>query len=509
DGGNGVFNYNPTSIFPTQTFSSTNYWVDVVFSTTANASPVANNDSYTTTQGQVLGVAAPGVLSNDVAQDSNPLSAIKASDPANGALAFNSDGSFTYTPNAGFTGVDSFTYRASDGALTSNVATVTITVNPSGGSSTTIWSPSTVPGTADASDNGSVELGVKFRASVAGSITGVRFYKGPLNTGTHVGNLWSSAGTLLATATFSNETASGWQQVNFATPVAISPDTTYLASYFALGGQYAFNGNYFTSGVTNGPLHALASSEDPGGNGVFHYGSTSGFPTQSFNSSNYWVDVVFTSGSASNLPVANNDAYTTTQGHALTIAAPGVLSNDTSSSGNPLAAIKVSDPANGTLALSANGGFTYTPNAAFSGSDSFTYRATDGALTSNLATVSITVTPSGGTPVTIWSPSTVPGNADANDNSSVELGLKFNANVSGSVTGVRFYKGPLNTGVHIGNLWSSAGTLLASATFTNETASGWQQVNFAAPVAIQANTTYVVSYHTTSGHYAEDDNFFA
>lgn len=508
DGSNGVFTYGGTSSFPTQTFNSSNYWVDIVFSTTANVPPVANNDAYTMNQGQVLGVAAPGVLANDVAENSNPLSAVKASDPTNGTVTLNSDGSFVYAPNASFSGTDSFSYRASDGTLTSAPATVTITVNPSKGTSATIWSPSTVPGTADANDNGAVELGVKFRASVAGSITGIRFYKGPLNTGTHVGNLWSSSGTLLATATFTNESASGWQQVNFASPVAISANTTYVASYFAPVGQYAFNGNYFTTGVTNGPLHALANSEDPGGNGVFQYGSTSSFPTQTFNSGNYWVDVVFVSSGASN-PVANNDSYTTTQGHALTITAPGVLSNDTSPGGNALSAIKVSDPANGMLTLSANGAFTYTPVAAFSGTDSFTYRATDGNSTSNLATVNITVTPAGGTPVTIWSPSTVPGTADANDNNSVELGVKFQANVSGVISGVRLYKGPTNTGTHVGNLWSSTGTLLASATFTNETASGWQQANFATPVTIQANTTYVASYFAPVAQYAFDSNYFA
>src|SRR5581483_4660408 len=344
--------------------------------------------------------------------------------------------------------------------------------------------------------------------NVSGSVTGVRFYKGPLNTGVHIGNLWSSAGTLLASATFTNETASGWQQVNFAAPVAIQANTTYVVSYFAPQGEYAFDGSFFAnSGVTNGPLHALSNAEG-GGNGVFNYGSTSSFPSQSFNATNYWVDVVFSAGSASP-PVANSDSYTTTQGQALTVAASGVLGNDTSPSGNPLSATKVTDPAHGVVTLNANGSFTYTPNAGFSGSDSFTYRASDGVLNSNTATVSITVTPSGGSPVTIWSPSTLPGTADASDNGSVELGLKFRASVSGFVTGVRFYKGSLNTGIHIANLWSSTGTLLATATFTGETASGWQQVNFASPVAIAANTTYVVSYFAPGGEYAFDRSYFA
>jgi hypothetical protein len=504
DGPNGVFRYGASSSFPSQTFSATNYWVDVVFAITANLPPAANNDSYTVTQGQTLSVAAPGVLSNDTSFSGNPLSAIQVTSTANGTLALNSNGSFTYTPNAAFVGTDSFTYQASDGIATSNVATVSISVTPAGGTPVTIFSPSSVPGTADANDSASVELGVKFRASVAGFVTAVRFYKGTLNTGTHIGNLWTSTGTLLATATFTNESASGWQQVNFGTPVAISPNTTYVASYFDPKGEYSFDSNYFTSGVTNGPLAALASGVD-GGNGVFNYSSASSFPTQTFNAGNYWVDVVFTPNSSAP-PVANNDSYTTAQGQAVTVAAPGVLSNDTSPSGNPLTAIKVTDPANGTLTLNADGSFTYTPASTFSGTDSFTYKASDGVSTSNVATVSIVVT--SGSAVTIWSPSAVPGTPDANDNGAVEVGLKFQASVSGSVLGVRFYKGSLNTGTHIANLWSSNGTLLATATFVNETPSGWQQANFATRVPISANTTYIVSYFAPSGEYAFDGNYF-
>ena len=103
-----------------------------------------------------------------------------------------------------------------------------------------------------------VQLGVKFRSDVAGTIRGIRFYKASTNTGTHVGSLWTSTGTRLANATFTNETASGWQQVNFATPVAISANTVYVASYHTASGRYSINTNYFaTTGADNAPLHAL------------------------------------------------------------------------------------------------------------------------------------------------------------------------------------------------------------------------------------------------------------
>ena len=120
----------------------------------------------------------------------------------------------------------------------------------------------------------------------------MRFYKGATNTGTHVGNLWSSSGKLLGSVTFTNETSSGWQQATFATPIAISAKTTYVVSYHTNTGYYASTSPGLAAAVNTPPLHALASGA-AGGNGVYIYKSTSGFPTQTYNSSNYWVDVVF------------------------------------------------------------------------------------------------------------------------------------------------------------------------------------------------------------------------
>src|SRR4029077_15270688 len=104
------------------------------------------------------------------------------------------------------------------------------------------------------------------------------------NVGPHVADLWSSTGTLLATATFSGETSSGWQQVNFSSPVAVTAGTTYVASYHT-DGFYSADPNYFNTPLTSGQLTAT--------NGVFAYGASPSFPTSSFNSSNYWVDVIF------------------------------------------------------------------------------------------------------------------------------------------------------------------------------------------------------------------------
>jgi hypothetical protein len=109
-----------------------------------------------------------------------------------------------------------------------------------------------------------------------------------------VASLWTSTGTRLASATFVNETASGWQQVNFATPVPIAANTVYVASYHTDVGHYSADRSFFsTAGVDRGPLHAPATGA-VGGNGVYGYGTGSRFPNGSFMATNYWVDVVFT-----------------------------------------------------------------------------------------------------------------------------------------------------------------------------------------------------------------------
>ncbi|WP_255433575.1 N,N-dimethylformamidase beta subunit family domain-containing protein [Tessaracoccus sp. MC1865] len=155
-------------------------------------------------------------------------------------------------------------------------------------------SPCSIFGTAvtgtQENDAAATELGMKFRSDIDGYITGLRFYKTTGNTGTHVGTLWTSAGVPLATVTFAGETATGWQQAYFDNPVPITANTTYVASYHAPNGNYA-TGVPFTTAISSAPLTALADGTD-GANGVYLYGP-GGFPTQTFGSSNYLVDVWF------------------------------------------------------------------------------------------------------------------------------------------------------------------------------------------------------------------------
>jgi hypothetical protein len=153
---------------------------------------------------------------------------------------------------------------------------------------TSIWSDSVVPSNIATFDSSEVELGVKFKAAKEGFITGIRFYKAATNTGEHTGSLWTADGQLIARGKFVGETASGWQQLKFDQPIRIAADTTYVASYHALKGNYAYTQNYFANPTSNSSLQFTS-----GNNGVYKYGSM-GFPSQSYRSSNYWVDVLYT-----------------------------------------------------------------------------------------------------------------------------------------------------------------------------------------------------------------------
>jgi hypothetical protein len=370
-------------------------------------------------------------------------------------------------------------------------------------------------------DNDAVELGLKFRSEVNGLITGVRFYKGgAANGGPHVGHLWTSTGTLLGAVTFSNETESGWQQAFFLTPIQITADTVYVVSYFAPRGNYAVTLNYFPSPFQdNPPLHALGE-----GNGVFFYGPQGGFPNGSSSGVNYFVDVIFTDGQAAPQVLSVNPApgvAGVSTGVAPTASFSEPLDTATVTSDN----VQLFDTGNNPVPVTVSyepSSFTVrlTPQAPLLPSQAYTVflRSGPAGITDSTGdplaaayTWSFSTAPSG-PPVTtfsIFAPASTPANPTDPDAQAREVGLKFRSNTDGFITGVRFYKGDAtNGGPHVGRLWTSAGTLLGSVTFTNETDSGWQEAIFPTPIPVTANMVYVVSYFSPQGHYANDNNSF-
>ncbi len=393
-----------------------------------------------------------------------------------------------------------------------------------------VWPDTTVPTVASADDTNALELGVRFRASLDGYITGIRFYKGAANTGTHTGSLWSNNGTRLATATFEGETPSGWQTVHFESPVAITADTVYVASYYAPNGGYAIDPGYFaTTGYTSGPLYLLRDGE-AGGNGLFFYGTGGGFPNGSFQSSNYWVDVIFTNVDPGSDVTPPEITATSPVDGATGVATDTTVSASFSEPLDPatvdVQAVELRDATSTLVPASVdydavNRRAVLSPASVLAAGTVYTATVRGGAagpsikdeagnaLAAGLSWSFTTIADGSECPCSIWADTATPLTETVADPNSIELGVKFRSDVGGFVTGIRFYKGPQNLGTHVGNLWSSNGALLASAQFASETASGWQQVTFAEPVLITAGTVYIASYLAPQGQYSATSAEFA
>ncbi len=321
----GVFTWTPSDLqVGSHTFEicvSDGYLSDcetiIVTVTARNAAPVALNDTYITDFETTLTVAVPGVLGNDSDPESDPLTAIKVTDPAHGTLTLNADGSFTYVPAAGYSGFDSFTYKANDGELDSNIATVTIMVRE-------------FVNTAPVAQAQSVET--------------------PEDT--------AKAITLVATDI-------DGQPLTYAIVTQPAHGTVTLVGAVA---TYTPSLNY-------------------NGSDSFTFKANDGLIDSNV------ATVTITVTPVNDAPVAVDDHYTVAEKDTLTVAAPGVLANDIDVDGDILTAILVDTVQHGTLTLNSDGSFTYTPTAYFNGTDSFTYKAKDAELESDLAVVTITVTP--------------------------------------------------------------------------------------------------------------------
>jgi hypothetical protein len=173
-------------------------------------------------------------------------------------------------------------------ALVASPATST----PAAAATSTLFG-STAPTVEAFADNSPVTVGLRFTTRKAGTVQGVRFFKGAGNTGTHVGTLYGSAGQVLGSATFTAESAGGWQTVVFRAPVPVQAGQTLTAAVLAPRGHYAVQQS-FGWPRSNGDLTGVA--------GTFHYGSSIALPTQTYKASNYFVDVSFAPAPAAAAP---------------------------------------------------------------------------------------------------------------------------------------------------------------------------------------------------------------
>src|SRR5216117_1951587 len=396
--------------------------------TPVNDAPVAaNDDSYTTPEDTQLTVSAPGVLANDTAVDGDTLSAVLVGGPSHGTLTLNSDGSLVYMPALNFNGIDSFTYKASDGQAQSGIATATITVTPANDAplaanddsyttpedtQLTVSAPGVLANDSDV--DGDALSAVLVSNPTHGTLTlnsdGSLVYMPALNfNGTDNftykasdGQAQSGVATVTITVTPVNAAPVAANDDSYTTPE--DTQLTVIAPG-VLANDSDADGDTLSAVLVSGPSHGTLTLNGDGSLVYMPALNFNGIDSFAYKASDGQAQsgvamVTITVTPINNAPVAaNDDIYTTPEDTQLTVSAPGVLANDTDADGDTLTAVLVSGPSHGTLTLNADGSLVYMPALNFNGTDSFTYKANDGQAQSGVATVTITVTPVNDAPV--------------------------------------------------------------------------------------------------------------
>jgi VCBS repeat-containing protein len=363
--------------------------------TPVNDAPVASDDGYETAEDAEL-TPGGGLLANDTDVDGDTLTAVLVSGPSHGTLNLNADGSF-----ANYNGTDSFTYQASDGTATSNSATVTITVSPVNDAPVAADQPATTDEDTDVS-------GQVAASDVDGDSLTYALVSGPA----HGSIVLNSDGSFTYTPdadyngldSFTFEASDGTATSNTATvsvtvsavndapvaadqPVATDEDTD-------ANGQVAatdVDGDSLTYTLVAGPTHG---SLDFNADGTFSYtpdGNYNGPDSFTYEASDgtatsNTATVTLTINPVNDVPVAADQPVTTNED---TDTAGQVAASDVD--GDSLTYTLVDGPSHGSLVFNSDGSFSYTPDANYNGTDSFTYLANDGIADSNSATVSLTV----------------------------------------------------------------------------------------------------------------------
>ena len=367
-----------------------------------NKSPVATVDSVVGNEDSAI---TGNVLENDTDADGDTLTAALASDPSNGTVTVNADGSFEYTPNANFNGSDSFTYTVSDGEL-SDTGTVNVTVDAvndapvaTDDSGNTLEDQAvTINVLNDDTDLDGDTLSVSEVSDGSNgtvSINGDGTVEYTPNAG------FSGNDSFTYTVSDGELTDEGTVTVSVGavnnSPIAVADAATGDEDTEITGNVLAndtdADGDALTAAVATGPATGTVTVN---ADGSFAY-----TPNANFNGSDSFTYTVsdgelsdtgtvnLTVAPVNDAPEANDDSAS---GNADAVITSNVLVNDLDLDGDSLTAAIASEAANGTVVVNANGNFEYTPNAGFSGEDSFTYTVSDGEL-SDTGTVNVTVNP--------------------------------------------------------------------------------------------------------------------
>ena len=390
----GSFVYTPTLNFDGPTDSFTYEVSDGVRTDTATVTinvapttdaPITAPDNYIVQFETTLEVsAADGVLANDIDVDSPVITSLLLIEPANGVAVLQSDGSFTYTPDDGFVGIDSFTYGAQDGFLT-QFETVTLDVQPPDLTSDLVSFRVAVTDSA----------GVELTELMTGDAFELRVFVDDISSAPQGGVFAAYADVLWASslAVVTGAIDHGEIYVNGTSGVATTPGLLDEVGGFdglePLGGaeQLVFSVPMLATGAGELTFTTDPADDLPFGDVLLFETLEDAIP----------ADLIFYGSTSVTVlglpqPVAVADFYETSTNSITVSAAEGVLSNDLpADGGGSLIASLVQGPANGTLSLNANGSFTYVADAGFVGTDTFTYSASGVASSSVPATVSILV----------------------------------------------------------------------------------------------------------------------
>jgi VCBS repeat-containing protein len=382
--------------------------------------PTAIPDNYAVLIGKALNIAAPGILGNDLSPTGAPLTAILIAGPQHGALTLNANGSFSYIHDGSNAPQDSFTYKANNGSDDSNTALVRIDVthNVAPVAHNDSYSVAhrgvlTVPAPGVLANDTDAD-GDPLRAQIV-----TQPLHGFVTLNLDGSFTYTHNGSNSLSDSFLYRASDGVSNSSPATvSITIAPDLPPVAvadSYsVAEGGtlNVAAPGLFvndtdpdtpqtaWTAVVGTLPAHGTLTMLPGGAFTYVHDGSETVADSFTYQvndgiASSAPVTVTITVTPVNDAPVAVADPYTTLEDQALTIPAlTGVLANDTDvdTAHAALTAVLVANVQHGTLTLNPNGSFTYNPTANYNGVDTFTYKANDGQLDSNVVTVTITIT---------------------------------------------------------------------------------------------------------------------
>jgi hypothetical protein len=373
-----------------------------------NDAPVANNDSATTDEDTPITV---NVVGNDTDVDGDSLVVSSVTQSTNGTVTF-AGGSVTYTPNANFNGSDSFTYTVSDGNGGTATATVSVTVTlvndaplaNNDSTNTNEDAPVTVSLVANDID---VENDTLTVSAVTQGANGSVTFAGGSVTYTPNGNFNGSDSFTYTVSDGNGGTAIATVNLT-VTPVNDAPLATDDITSTNEDTPITVNVVANDTDVENDTLTVSAVTQGANGKVTFAAGLVTYTPNANFNGSDSYTYTVSdgNGGSATatvnvtvnpvnDAPVANNDSATTNEDTPVTV---NVVANDSDVEGDSLTVSGVTQGTNGTVSF-AGGSVTYTPNANFNVSDSFTYTVSDGNGGTDTSTVNVTVNPVNDAPI--------------------------------------------------------------------------------------------------------------